>query len=157
MGFFDGNEKSGEVVKYLDEYLTDFILGLINDGKFYKTALFLVSSRGALEYGIFDKIKKNEFFSEKNLGSWFILLNKHYMDNEILENLRKNSQTFVTPYDIYDTMLSIIYDCYNLDCLKDIKYKSNNGNTVFNNINVYERNCEKYKEINENDCQCIKY
>jgi len=155
LGFFDGNEKTGEVIKYLDEYFVDFVLDLINGGKFQKTALILVSGKGSLEYGIFDKIKKTEFFYEKNLGSWFILLNKYGFESKIIESLRNNSQTFVTPYDVYDTMLSIIYNCYDLECFKNIKYKSSNGNTVFNNINVFERNCEKYKEISE--CQCIKY
>jgi hypothetical protein len=155
LGFFDGNEKTGEVVKYIDEYMVDFALDLINGGKFQKTVLLLVSGKGSWEYGIFDKIKKTEFFYEKSLGSWFILLNKYGFENEIIENLRNNSQVFVTPYDIYDTMLGIIYNCYDLECFKNIKYKSNNGNTVFNNIDSFGRNCEQYKEISE--CQCIKY
>ena len=155
LGFFDGNEKSGEVVKYLDEYMVDFVLDLINGGKFQKTALLFVSGKGSLEYGIFDKIKKTEFFYEKSLGSWFILLNKYGFENKIIENLRNNSQAFVTPYDVYDTMIGIIYNCYDLECFKNIKYKSNNGNTVFNNIDAFGRNCKKYKEISE--CQCIKY
>jgi hypothetical protein len=155
LGFFDGNEKSGEVVKYLDEYMVDFVLDLINGGKFQKTALLFVSGKGSLEYGIFDKIKKTEFFYEKSLGSWFILLNKYGFENKIIENLRNNSQAFVTPYDVYDTMIGIIYNCYDLECFKNIKYRSNNGNTVFNNIDAFGRNCEQYKEINE--CQCIKY
>ena len=66
-------------------------------------------------------------------------------------------QTFVTPYDIYDSMLSIIYNCYEMSCFEKIKYKSNNGNSVFNYINAFERYCEKYKEINKENCHCIKY
>ena len=157
LGFFDGNEKTGEVIKYLDNSLSSFILDSINEGKFYRTALFLVSSKGGLEYGIFDTIKKNEFFYEENLGSWFIILNKYGMENETIENLKQNMQTFVTPYDVYDSMLSIIYNCYKMECFEKIKYRSNNGNSIFNRINAFERNCEKYKEINEEDCQCIKY
>lgn len=155
LGIFDGNEKTGEVVKYLDEYLVDFVLDLINGGKFQKTVLFLVSGKGSWEYGIFDKVKKTEFFYEKNLGSWFIILNKYGFENNLVENLRNNAQTFVTPYDVYDTMLGIIYNCYNSECFKNINYKSYNGNTVFNSIDPLERNCKQYKEISE--CQCIKY
>ena len=157
LGFFDGNEKTGEVVKYLDHNLTNFILNILDNGKFYRTALFLVSSKGGLEYGIFDKIKQNEFFFERNLGSWFIILNKKRIGNQTIENLKNNMQTFVTPYDIYDSMLSIIYNCYEMSCFEKIKYKSNNGNSVFNYINAFERNCEKYKEINKENCHCIKY
>ena len=157
LGFFDGNEKSGEVIKFLDEILVNFIIDLINGGKFHKTILFLVSGKGDIEIGIFDKNKKSEFYFEKNLGSFFIVLNKYGIADEIVQNVRNNMQNFVTPYDVYDTMLSAIYDCYDFNCLEKIKHKSTNGNSVFNNINGFERNCEKYKEIKENDCHCKKY
>ena len=157
LGFFDGNEKSGEVINYLDDYLINFIIDLINSGKFYKTILFLASGKGEIEMGIFHKNKKSEFFYEKNLGSFFIILNKYGIDDEILQKIRNNMQTFVTPYDIYDSMLSVIYNCYDLNCDEKIKHKSSNGNSIFNNINGYERNCEKYKEIKDNGCHCKKY
>ena len=157
LGFFDGNEKSGEVIKHLDTYLVNFILELINQGKFYKTALFLVSSKGELESGIYNVDRKSEYFFERNLGSWFILMNKYSIEEKIIQKIRSNSQTFVTPYDVYDTMLSMIYDCYDMDCFQGISHKSNNGNSVFNTINGFERNCGKYKEINENDCHCKNY
>ena len=66
-------------------------------------------------------------------------------------------QNFVTPYDVYDSLLSIINNCYNSECYTKISHKSENGNSIFNNINGYERNCENYKEIKENGCHCIKY
>ena len=157
LGFFDGNERTGEVVKYLDEFLVDFILDIINQGKFYKTALFLVSSKGEIEAGIFNKNINSEYFYEKNLGSWFMLINKYGVEDEIIQNIRNNIQKFVTPYDVYESMLSIIYDCYDIDCGGRIKHRSNNGNSVFNNINGYERNCELYKEISEYQCHCKMY
>ena len=66
-------------------------------------------------------------------------------------------QNFVTPYDVYDTLLSIIYDCYDINCTEKIKHRSINGISAFNSINGFERNCEKYKEISENGCHCKKY
>ena len=157
LGFFDGNERSGEVIRYLDDELVDFIVKLINEGKFYKTALFLVSSKGEIEAGIYNKNKKSEYFFEKNLGSWFIIMNKYGIEDEIIQNVRNNMQNFVTPYDVYDSLLSIINNCYNSECYTKISHKSENGNSIFNNINGYERNCENYKEIKENGCHCIKY
>lgn len=157
MGFFDGNEKSGEVVKYLDNFLVNFILELINQGKFYKTALFLVSSKGELEAGIYNVDRKSEYFFERNLGSFFILMNKYSIDEEIIQKIRNNMQNFVTPYDVYDTMLGMIYNCYDMNCFQGISHKSSNGNSVFNDINGFERNCEKYKEISDNNCHCKKY
>ena len=42
LSFFDGNERTGEVVKYLDNDLMNFFLDIVNQRKFHKTALFLV-------------------------------------------------------------------------------------------------------------------
>ena len=157
LGLFDGNERTGEVVKYLDDNLVDFILDLLNQGKFYKTALFLVSGKGEIEAGIFNKNINSEYFYEKNLGSWFIVLNKYGIEDEILQNVRNNTQKFVTPYDVYESLLSIIYDCYNIDCSEKIKHRSINGISAFNSISGFERNCEMYKEISQNRCHCKKY
>ena len=157
LSFFDGNERTGEVVKYLDDYLVDFIIDIINKGKFHKTALFLVSGKGKIEAGIFNKIENSEFYAEKNLGSWFILLNKYGFEEATIQNIRNNLQNFVTPYDIYNTMLSFINNCYDENCYNDIKNKSKKGNSIFNIINGYERNCEMYSEIEEKDCHCTKY
>ena len=157
MGFYDNSERSGEVVKYLDEHLSDFILNIINEGKFRKSIIILVSGTGEIEAGIYDRNVKSEYYFEKNLGSWFILLNKNGLDKEIIQKMRNNQQNFVTPYDVYDTMLSIIYDCYDQNCFEKISHKSINGNSIFMDINGKERNCEKYKEIRPHDCHCIKY
>jgi hypothetical protein len=157
LGFFDGNEKSGEVIKYLDDYLTEFILDLVNNGRFHKTVLFLVSSKGGIESGIFESSKNTEFISEMNLGAWFILINKKGIDEPIIENLRNNMQTFVTPYDIYNSLLSLVYNCYDDDCYGKMKYKNNKGNSVFLMIEDYDRNCDNYPEIQIDACKCIKY
>ena len=157
MGFYDGSERSGEVIKYLDEHLGNFILDIINEGKFRKTIIILVSGTGEMEAGIYNVDRNSEYFFEKNLGSWFILLNKNGIDNNIIQNIRNNEQNFVTPYDVYDTMLSIIYNCYDINCFEKINHKSINGNSIFMKINGTERNCEKYKEINAFDCHCKKY
>lgn len=157
LGFFDGNERSGEVIKYLDEYLTDFILDLVNNGRFRKSALFIVSSKGGIESGIFESSKNTEFISEMSLGAWFILINKNGLDKQVIENLSNNMQTFVTPYDIYNSLLSLVYNCYDDDCYGKMKYKNNNGNSVFLMINGYDRNCDKYPEILIGACRCINY
>ena len=157
LSFFDGNERSGEVIKYLDDYLVNFLLDLLNQRKLQKTAVFFVSGKGEIQAGIFNKIEKSEFYAEKNLGSWFMLLNKNGFKEETLQNIRNNLQNFVTPYDIYNTMLSFIHNCYHENCFDNIEYKSKKGKSIFNHINGFERNCEIYSEIEEKDCHCTKY
>ena len=155
LGFFDSSEKSGEVVKYMDNYLSEFLLDLINRGKFHKTALFIVSSSGELKMGVYNKLD-SEFFYEKNLASFFIVLHKIGLEKELIQNIQLNQQNFVTAYDIHDSLLSVIYDCYDEECWKNIQNKNRRGKSVFNMINSKERDCEAYPEINENDCYCIK-
>ena len=155
LGFFDSSEKSGEVVKYMDNSLSDFLLDLINQGKFHRTSLFILSSSGELKMGIYNKLD-SEFFYEKNLASFFIVLHKVGVEKELTEKLKINKQSFVTAYDIYDTLLSIGYDCYEEECWNNIKNKSKKGQSVFSEIDYKERSCENYFEIKENDCFCWK-
>ena len=157
LGLFDGSEKSGEVVKYMDNALSDFLLDLINKKKFHRTALFLVSSTGELKMGIYNKMN-TEYFYEKNLGSFFLVLHRAGIEQDIIDKIKINEQSFVTAYDIYDSLLSIGYDCYDDNCWKEIKNKSKNGKSVFSLIDGKKRNCNFYfSEIKDNECFCYDY
>ena len=154
LGLFDGSEKSGEVVKYMDNALSDFLLDLINEKKFHRTALFLVSSTGELKMGIYNKMN-TEYFYEKNLGSFFLVLHRAGIEQDIIDKIKINEQSFVTAYDIYDSLLSIGYNCYDENCWKEIKNKSKNGKSVFSLIDGKKRNCNFYfSEIKDNECFC---
>ena len=156
LGLFDGNEKSGEVVKYMDNALSDFLLDLINKKKFHRTALFLVSSTGELKMGIYNKMN-TEYFYEKNLGSFFLVLHRAGIEQDIIDKIKINEQSFVTAYDIYDSLLSIGYNCYDDNCWKEIKNKSKNGKSVFSLIDGKKRNCNFYfSEIKDNECFCYE-
>ena len=156
LGLFDGSEKSGEVVKYMDNALSDFLLDLINKKKFHRTALFLVSSTGELKMGIYNKMN-TEYFYEKNLGSFFLVLHRAGIEQDIIDKIKINEQSFVTAYDIYDSLLSIGYNCYDDNCWKEIKNKSKNGKSVFSLIDGKKRNCNFYfSEIKDNECYCYE-
>ena len=156
LGLFDGSEKSGEVVKYMDNALSDFLLDLINKKKFHRTALFLVSSTGELKMGIYNKMN-TEYFYEKNLGSFFLVLHRAGIEQDIIDKIKINEQSFVTAYDIYDSLLSIGYNCYDDNCWKEIKNKSKNGKSVFSLIDGKKRNCNFYfSEIKDDECFCYE-
>ena len=65
----------------------------------------------------------------------------------------KNQQIFLTPYDIHDTMIHIIYGDSNIND----KYAVNNkGKSVLLSINPSERTCQKYDDWIEKDfCCCL--
>ena len=104
--------------------------------------------------GIFNKMT-TEYFYEKNLGSFFLVLHKGGIEQDIIDKIKLNEQSFVTAYDIYDTLLSIGYDCYDDNCWKKINNKSKNGKSVFSLIDGKNRNCNfYYSEIKDNECFC---
>jgi len=155
IAFNYGHEKTGAVISYLDEPLYQMIYYFYNKGFLDKTALFIVSDHGNQNGGIYDVINSSEFEIEKKYGVFFLLL---YQDENIMdnfgENLLKNQQVMLTPYDIHDTLIHILYG-NNMDNTKKIYSVNNKGNSVFKFINQTERNCEKYDEWDKDFCGCV--
>ena len=87
-----------------------------------------------IEKIIFDD---NDFYSPYNKSAIFI-----------------NQQRFVTPYDIHDTMVYFISN--------DYYWKSKKGQSLTEEINGLERDCEKYEDDFDNQtikeyCHCIPF
>jgi hypothetical protein len=146
LSFQDAHEGTGEVVRYLDEYLADFLNKLDNKGWLDKTAIFIVSDHGNNMIGFYNIFGCPDFNKEKTLASWYMLLPKELKDFE--ENIRYNENTMVTPYDIFDTLLSLINE--------DKNYPSANGQSVLKNkIKGDDRICKKYKlDLIDLWCRC---
>ena len=62
----------------------------------------------------------------------------------------------MTPYDIHDTLIHIVYGDSNIDEIKSkfsVNYK---GNSVLLEINENERTCKKYDDwIDNSFCCCL--
>ena len=156
MAFNYGHEKTGAVISKLDEPLYDFLFEFYDKGYFDNTAVFIVSDHGNQNKGIYNIINKNQFEYEQKMSTFFLLLPKNKNINNFIENLYNNQQVFLTPYDIHDTMIHIIYG-QNTEKVKKSYSADNKGNSVFNAINEEERICKKYDEwIDENFCCCIE-
>jgi ABC-type multidrug transport system permease subunit len=146
LSFQDAHEGTGEVVRYLDEYLENFLNKLDKKGWLDKTAIFIVSDHGNNMIGFYNIFGCPDFNKEKTLASWYMLLPKELKDFE--ENVRYNENTMVTPYDVFDTLLSLINEEKN--------YPSANGESVLKNkINGNDRICKKYKlDLIDLWCRC---
>ena len=153
MAFNYGHEKTGAVISNLDEPLYDFIFEFYDKGYFDNTALFIVSDHGNQNNGIYNIISSTEFGLEKKMGTFFLILSNNKKKSNYEQNLLKNQQIFLTPYDIHDTMIHIIYGDSNIND----KYAVNNkGKSVLLSINPSERNCKKYDDWIEKDfCCCL--
>ena len=99
---------------------------------------------------------------EMNLPVFFIIINdrKNITYEEQYKYMNENQQTFITAFDIYNTIENLIYgDEYlyiaNKTLGKDTS-KSKNGVSLFNKINEKERHPKKiynYSKLNLDICK----
>ena len=70
LSFFEGNEKTGEVIKYLDYYLYQFLFELYRNNYLNNTFIFIVSGQGNSYDNLYNSLiyLKYDFFIEKYLG-----------------------------------------------------------------------------------------
>ena len=141
LGFIDAHERTEEVIKYMDGPLTEFLENLFNKKLLENTAIFFVSDHGNGMYGYYRDIQAEDFLFERTLAFWFMILHG-YKDKEGIDNLNENMQTFLTPYDIYDTLSDIIFDEVNMK----VHTRDELGYSVFRKIDAKKRNCMKYTE-----------
>ena len=141
LGFIDAHERTQEVIKYLDEPLFNFLYYLFENKLLENTAIFFVSDHGNGMYGLYRELQADDFLFERTLAFWFIILH-NFKNKEEIKNLEENQQTFLTPYDIFDTMSDIIFD----EEIEDVHTRLDLGKSVFRKIDAKSRNCMKHTE-----------
>ena len=158
IGFNDGHESTFEVLKYLDDPLYEFLNTFYQKGYLKNTALILVSDHGNHMPGIYNLFLSEQYETERVLGNLFLIINSDILFNEkketfkiFNENVMENQQSIITPYDIYDTLVHIIYGDLNNNLF------TNRGTSFFMKINNLYRNCKFFDEDNEEKglCKCV--
>jgi len=137
----------GKEYSDLDEIIYNFLYEFYDKGWFDNTALFIVSSYGNQDNSILNVISKSQFEYEKKMGNFFFILIKNNEIEKYAKNLLYNQNVFLTPYDIYDTLIYL--SCGKGKSLEDLKMmlsKDNKGNSVLLKINEIDRNCKKYDD-----------
>ena len=151
LGFIDAHEGTMEVIKYVDSPLNKMLNTFNTKGWLKDTAIYFVSDHGTNMVGL------NEFISpdyhvEKYLASFFLILpnsNDNIMQN-YFRNIETNSQKMITPFDIHDTLMYMLY--YDKDS-STLSY-SKTGQTVFEIIDAKERVCSRYRDFERGHCIC---
>ena len=152
----DAHEGTLELLKYTDDVIYDFLNSLYNDNLLKDTSIFLMSDHGCTMPSIY---YLNKFFQlEYRLPMLFIIINdrKKVDYNKQYFNIHRNQQTFITGYDIYNTIANIIYG----DNYINIPNKENNhdtpkspiGQSLFEKIEQKERYPKKYSSMDTNVC-----
>ena len=101
-----------------------------------------------------------DFFQlEMKLPMLFIIINdrKNVSYNKQYFNIHENQQTFITAYDIYNTISNIIYGDNYVNIKNKTKNhdtpKSPNGKSLFERINTKERKPKKYRGMDTFVCK----
>ena len=153
----DGHEGTLEVLKYIDNIVYDFLNNLFKDNLLKETFVFLISDHGA---GVPSIYYIQEFYKkEKHLPMLFILVNdrKNTTYDIQYKNIHENQQTFITAYDVYNTIGNIIYgDEYSSIKNKTEEFdtpKSAKGESLFNAIDQKSRKPDKYEIMSHESCK----
>ena len=150
----DAHEGTLEVVKYTDNVMYNFLISLYNDNLFKSSSILLVSDHGVATPSIYYIV---DFFQiEIKLPMLYMIINdrKNIDYNQQYFNIHENQQTFITAYDIYNTISNIAYgDNYsnipNKTNTKDTP-KSPNGKSLFEKINQKERRPKIFSNMDKN-------
>ena len=148
----DGHEGTTEVIKFIDQSFSEFLLKILEKYSDNKTAIIIFSDHGSHMPGPHDILFYEEKMYEKYLGLLFLIIPNIDIYNS--SNILFNQQQFVTVYDIHDTLLDMIdvnkFEYKNLEVYK--------GQSLFIKINGTQRNCQNYpEEITDNFCFCQNF
>ena len=146
----DGHEGTLEVLKYIDDVIYNFLNNLFNENLLSDSTIFLLSDHGV---GMPSIYYFYDFYQlEIRLPMLYIIVNdrKNLTYNEQYMNIHENQQTFITAYDIYNTIINIIYgDQY----IKSISIpKSGKGKSLFEKINPKSRKPSNYYPMSKFAC-----
>ena len=150
----DGHEGNLKIIKYIDEPLHDFLINLLTNYFDDKSIIFIASDHGSSMNGFYELILSEDKMFEIFFPTLFILLPKNISEIE-KKNLEYNVQKMITSYDIYATLINILYMNDNFNFTKNYQ-----GQSLFTKIDGLKRSCKNYNELNgENSdyCKCYLY
>ena len=145
------HEGSLERLKYIDNIIYEFLCRLFNDNLLRETTIFLLSDHGVAIPSIYFL---NDFFRyEKVLPMFYLFVNdrKNVSYERQYKYLNQNQQSFITGFDIYNTIIDIIYgDKY--DSEEIIGAKSIYGKSLFEEIKQKGRSPKNYTSMDLYAC-----
>ena len=152
----DGHEPTGELIGYFDENFFKFLNKFYINGLFKDTALILFSDHGQHLSGPFYLLDSQDFYSERSLPILFLIIpnNEKLYKNNLYEKIKGNQQIFITPYDIYNTLLHIAFGEINEEYKT---YYIHYGGSLLTELNYRIRYCESpffEFEISLGICRC---
>jgi len=150
------HEETGEVLKYLDVIIYNYLYSLFKDNLFKESSIFLMSDHGLGLRSIYSIFQFYKF--EAHLPMLYVIINdkKNISYYEQYSQIQQNQQTFITAYDIYNTFNHLLYgDKYiNIFNLTDESPtpKSHLGISLFDKIDSKSRKSKNYEYMVHDVC-----
>ncbi len=146
------HENSLELLKYMDNRIYKYFHNLFKDDLLKDTTIFLLSDHGV---GLPSIYYLNKFYRyEEQLPMLYLLVNDR--KNESYESqykfLFENQQAFITGFDIYNTLIHIIFG-KEFETNTTNRIKSKYGESLFTKIDSKTRNPKKYISMESYVCQ----
>ena len=148
----DGHEGTLEILKYDDDIVFNFLNSLYNENLLKETTILLLSDHGCPMPSVY---YFNTFFQlDKDLPMLFLFIpdKKNTLYSRQYKYIYENQQKFITSYDIYNTILYLIYG--NQYFNQNVP-KSKLGKVLFGPINP-KRTPYNYKSMSKKTCIIIK-
>ena len=156
--FQDGHEPTGQVIKYLDESLYNYLNGLYENKLLNDTALFILSDHGNsyFNYIYYYIFRSDDSLIERGYGTLFIILPSNKLKKigeNCYNNLYRNQQALISPFDIHDTLIHIIFGN---NTIYNGEIYSHKGDSLFSEFDIKIRSCsfwDDYFQVKE-ECLC---
>jgi len=152
----EGHEPTGELIGHYDDIYFNFLNKFYSNALFKDTVILIFSDHGQHLSGPLYLFNSEDFFFERTLATLFLIVpNKKVLyKNNLYDEIKYNEQIFITPFDIYNTLLYFAYGEINK---LYTKYSVSYGDCLFTKLNYKERFCDSPKydnQINKYTCNC---
>ena len=163
---YESHELTQELIKYADDKILKFFENFFEKGYFDDTLLLIISDHGnnfASYYSLFETFAEDRGIEGVLPVFKMVIPNKEIIyDSGLFNNLMENQQTFITPYDVYDTIIHASCSDYNeIDTTPKNHFEEGGiyswrGYSLFNLIDYSKRYCKTPElDLNPFDCVCI--
>ena len=152
----DGHEPTGELIGYFDKILYNFLYKFYIKRNLKDTAIIIFSDHGQHLNGPFYLLDSQDYYIERSLPVLFLLFpnNEILYENNLYEKIRNNQQIFITPFDIYNTLVHLAFGKNNLMYKK---YFVSFGESLLTELNYKERYCNSKIFDSPIDLETCKY
>jgi hypothetical protein len=146
LALVDPHEGTGEVAKYLDDKVFDFINFLEAQGGLKDTIILLQSDHGVNMPGFYTFVDAEDFWIEKTLPALFLMVPQD-VAQEYDEILKSKENLLLYPHDIHNTLL-------HLSSSPKMAYNNVGASLFIKSNDIEERNCDKFNAIDPY-CNCM--